>query len=242
MRRLSTETTATMTTGRPNSRSNTNTTSRAAPLKGRGYDVVVRACICLGGFYLLSLVVSMSYFESWQTKQTGGSFQAFQSPQLEKTTTMTTTKAVVHGRDDPFLLDLLQKAGVEESDLPTILSLFQGREPLLELLQDAGVLLDLPTILSLPKWSSVTKLYGEGPVILGLDTCEQFRKEVPQDDAFIAPAGLFNTATNTLADYLRQNLEFWDNSEDDFGGTRWQVRKFKSRLPIPYIHILHVVV
>lgn len=66
----------------------------------------------------------------------------------------------------------------------------EGRERLVEILTDAGVEeLDIPTLLSLPKWSSVTKLYGDGPVVVGLETCERFRETIPLDDASIGTAG-----------------------------------------------------
>lgn len=65
-----------------------------------------------------------------------------------------------------------------------------GRERLVEILNDAGVEeLDVPTILSLPTWESVTKLYGDGPVVIGLETCQQFRDTIPLDDASIGTAG-----------------------------------------------------
>jgi hypothetical protein len=70
----------------------------------------------------------------------------------------------------------------------------KGREELVAILHDAGIQeMDVPTILSLPKWSSVTKLYGEGPVVVGLETCEKFRQQTPLDDASVGTAGLFNT-------------------------------------------------
>lgn len=166
-----------------------------------------------------------------QTHETTVAFQALfnnlrgsNAPQ-KMTTTMTPAEEADVVQDKSFLAELLREAGTLESDIPTNLNLFQGREPLLDLLLEAGLeeLLDLPTILSLPKWSSVTKLYGENPVVIGLDTCEQFRKSVPNDMAIVAPAGLFNTATNTLADYIVANMEFPNNVEDSRGGTRWQV-------------------
>jgi hypothetical protein len=70
----------------------------------------------------------------------------------------------------------------------------QGRERLVEILTDAGVEeLDVPTVLSLPKWSQVSKLYGEGPVVIGLETCEKFRQTIPLDDASIGTAGAYIT-------------------------------------------------
>lgn len=66
----------------------------------------------------------------------------------------------------------------------------EGRERIIEILADAGVEeLDVHTILSLPKWSSVEKLYGKGPVVIGLETCQRFRETIPVDDASIGTAG-----------------------------------------------------
>ena len=88
------------------------------------------------------------------------------------------------------------KGLIPEADLPenmesiTYEEAIKGREHLLDILTDAGVEeLDVPTILSLPKWSQVTKLYGDGPVVIGLETCEKFRETIPLDDASIGTAG-----------------------------------------------------
>jgi hypothetical protein len=100
----------------------------------------------------------------------------------------------------------------------------KGREQLVAILEDAGVEdIDIPTILSLPKWSDVTKLYGDGPVIVGLDRCEDFRNNFPLDDASIGTAGLFNTGTNPFAMYIQTNCKMPHNTHDKHGGTRWQV-------------------
>lgn len=78
----------------------------------------------------------------------------------------------------------------EDMDSVTYEDAIKGRERLVEILNDAGVEeLDVPTILSLPKWSQVTKLYGDGPVVIGLETCERFRETIPLDDASIGTAG-----------------------------------------------------
>lgn len=99
-----------------------------------------------------------------------------------------------------------------------------GRERLVEILHEAGVEeLDVATILSLPTWDSVTKLYGEGPVVVGLETCERFRNTIPLDDASIGTAGMFNTGTNPFAMYIESNCLMPHNTHDRHGGTRWQV-------------------
>jgi len=75
----------------------------------------------------------------------------------------------------------------------------EGRERLVDILTDAGVEeLDVPTILSLPKWSQVTKLYGDGPVVVGLDTCKRFRETIPLDDASIGTAGTDSRGKSSL--------------------------------------------
>jgi hypothetical protein len=100
----------------------------------------------------------------------------------------------------------------------------KGREKLVDLLHDAGVEeLDIETVMMLPKWSSVTKLYGEGPVVIGLDTCERFRNTATLNDASIGTAGLFNTGTNPFAMYIEANCKMPHNTHDKHGGTRWQV-------------------
>ena len=93
------------------------------------------------------------------------------------------------------------KGLVPEADLPenmesiTYEEAIHGREHLLDILTDAGVEeLDVPTILSLPKWNQVTKLYGDGPVVIGLETCQTFRDTIPVDDASIGTAGVERAA------------------------------------------------
>ena len=100
----------------------------------------------------------------------------------------------------------------------------QGRERIVEILKDAGVTdIDVETVQKLPKWSSVTKLYGEGPVVVGLETCEKFRTATPLDDASVGTAGIFNTGTNPFAMYLEANCVMPHNTNDKHGGMRWQV-------------------
>jgi hypothetical protein len=121
------------------------------------------------------------------------------------------------------LAGLVDDAIPDNSDI-TYEDAIKGREKLVDLLQDAGVEeLDIETVLMLPKWSSVTKLYGEGPVVIGLDTCERFRNTAPLDDASIGTAGLFNTGTNPFAMYIEANCKMPHNTHDKHGGTRWQV-------------------
>mmetsp|Transcript_24945 Transcript_24945/g.59278 ORF Transcript_24945/g.59278 Transcript_24945/m.59278 type:complete len:418 (+) Transcript_24945:129-1382(+) len=101
----------------------------------------------------------------------------------------------------------------------------QGREHLVEILHDAGVEeIDVEVVASLPKWDSITKLYGNsGPVIVGLERCEEFQQQASLDDASMGTAGMFNTGTNPFAMYLQENCIMPHNKHDKAGGTRWQV-------------------
>ena len=100
-----------------------------------------------------------------------------------------------------------------------------GREPLVAILRDAGVTeMDADSVAQLPTWQQVVNLYGEGPVVVGLDTCQRFRDTIPSHDASIGPAGLFNTGTNPFAMYLAANCKMPENVKEKSGGMRWQVR------------------
>lgn len=100
-----------------------------------------------------------------------------------------------------------------------------SRQRLVALLTDAGVDdIDAESLLKLPTDEQVRTLYGDKPVVYGLDRCETFRNEFPKDDASIGVAGLFNTGTNPLAMYLAANCILPDNKSDRAGhGMRWQV-------------------
>eukprot|EP00977_Amphora_coffeiformis_P022831 scaffold11639_cov172-Amphora_coffeaeformis.AAC.8 len=51
-----------------------------------------------------------------------------------------------------------------------------GREPVLKVLKRAGLTVDLEVLKLLPTWDTVKQLYGEEPVILGMERCAAFRK------------------------------------------------------------------
>lgn len=76
----------------------------------------------------------------------------------------------------------------------------------------------------LPTWEDITSMYGDKPVIHGLETCEQYRNMVHPADRTIGPAGLFNTGTNLLWKMMR------DNCNID-GEVLWQAPWGKHALP-----------
>ena len=127
-------------------------------------------------------------------------------------TTTTHTKQSSSGNTTSKQLTMMEQASV-------------GREPLLAILNDAGVTeFDAESIAALPTWQQVEQLYGQGPVVYGLETCERFQQQIPVEDASIGTAGLFNTGTNPFAMYLEANCVMPHNVHDRHGGMRWQVR------------------
>lgn len=95
---------------------------------------------------------------------------------------------------------------------------------ILRVLQQAGVTVDDATLATLPKWSDITSMYGPEPIIYGLDTCTQFQAMQDPADAFIGPAGIFNTGTNLLAELLKANCVIPAKRKRGRGpGMRWQV-------------------
>lgn len=114
--------------------------------------------------------------------------------------------------------------GEEIDSSLTLEEAIKGREPIIQILKEAGIQeFDAATVARLPTWADVEELYGKGPVIHGLDTCEAFRKSVPPEDASIASAGIFNSGTNTLAMYMNANCIMPENKKEKYGGMRWQV-------------------
>jgi hypothetical protein len=102
-----------------------------------------------------------------------------------------------------------------------------GREPILDLLKEAGVRdLSVGRIQTLPTWSQVVELYGDETIVLGADRCEEYRRKTPPSEAYVGVAGLFNTGTNLLEYHLRTNLRH----PASIYHYRWQVPWGKHRM------------
>jgi hypothetical protein len=125
------------------------------------------------------------------------------------------------------LADLKDETFLQEKNTTTITNItyeeaIQGRQELVALLQDAGVTnIDVPTLLLLPTWETVKKLYGDAPVVYGLDQCSYYQQTIPKNDASLGVAGIFNTGTNLLAMYLSANCRMPENPQRNHG-MRWQ--------------------
>ncbi len=89
-----------------------------------------------------------------------------------------------------------------------------SRERIVKILEASGMKMNHEIIASLPTWGEVKALYGDKPKIVGLEQCSKFRLEIPEVDAYVSPAGLFNTGTNLLAELLQKNCKLpkrkWD--------------------------------
>lgn len=101
-----------------------------------------------------------------------------------------------------------------------------SRQPIMDILDAAGLQIDLDVLRRLPTWSEVTSLYGEEPVIYGTETCEQFRNSIPATERFVGVAGQMNTGTNALSKYLQHNLKIPENEVSN--GVLWTVPWYVS--------------
>ena len=50
-------------------------------------------------------------------------------------------------------------------------------------------------------------MYGDKPVIHGIETCEHYREMVKPEDRTMGPAGLFNTGTNLMWKLMTENCD-----------------------------------
>lgn len=89
-----------------------------------------------------------------------------------------------------------------------------GKEKYLRILQQAGLpphLVNPDLCRQLPTEQQVSQLYGNEPIVHGLDTCEKYRAHLKSaNNETVAPmvrvTGLFNTGTNALHMALHVNL------------------------------------
>lgn len=94
-----------------------------------------------------------------------------------------------------------------------------------QILQNAGVDLTQDVLQQLPSWNYIASIYGRTPKIIGLESCETYRKAVAVRDVRIGPSGMFNSGTNLLAEVLEENCHI---PMDSWGGKAkkpmlWQV-------------------
>jgi hypothetical protein len=103
----------------------------------------------------------------------------------------------------------------------------QDRQPILDILQRAGLKVDVHVLARLPTWSQVVRLYGDSPVIVGTESCASFRESVPAQTRYVGVAGQMNTGTNALSKYLINNIHIPENKDSKDHGVLWTVPWYK---------------
>ena len=78
-------------------------------------------------------------------------------------------------------------------------------EHIVNILTAANIQLDEELAHQLPKWEDIVSMYGDKPIIYGLDTCQEYRDTFKPEDRMLGPAGIFNTGTNLLFELMKAN-------------------------------------
>jgi len=94
---------------------------------------------------------------------------------------------------------------------------------ILTILEKSGIELPPELMDQIPPFSHVEQMYGSKPIILGLDRCEEFRQNIDPSFRIIGAAGMFNTGTNLLYEYLSRNCLNPARLSEYDKGIHWQV-------------------
>jgi hypothetical protein len=142
--------------------------------------------------------------------------QRFSQPQPQQTRQSKPPNKVVTLEDfkDLSVLDIVKREEPLDAGESSDNELSREEElrlPILAQLRRAGIEIDGDILRSLPTWSQVTELYGDKPVILGLETCQAYRDAVPKYRRFLGVAGQMNVGTNALFNYMKANLQIKEN-------------------------------
>mmetsp|Transcript_31974 Transcript_31974/g.54091 ORF Transcript_31974/g.54091 Transcript_31974/m.54091 type:complete len:524 (+) Transcript_31974:161-1732(+) len=82
---------------------------------------------------------------------------------------------------------------------------FGVNEHIVKILTAANIKLDEELASQLPTWDDIVSMYGDKPIIHGLETCQTYRDTVVPADRMLGPAGIFNTGTNLLFELMKAN-------------------------------------
>lgn len=135
------------------------------------------------------------------------------------------------GDDDDGVVRKPKKSRAELERMET----YGADDRIVKILHSGNVEIDKELAGELPTWEDVVSLYGEEPIIYGLDTCEPYRNAVAPEDRMIGPAGMFNTGTNLLFELMKSNCDIKEahtkRREPRRNGMRWQVPWGKHNPP-----------
>lgn len=111
-------------------------------------------------------------------------------------------------------------------------------EHIVNILTAANIQLDAELASQLPSWGDIVSMYGDKPIIHGLETCKKYRDTVDPADRMLGPAGLFNTGTNLLFELMKANCNIKEartsktHREPTRNGMRFQPPWGKVRLEL----------
>jgi hypothetical protein len=120
---------------------------------------------------------------------------------------------------------------------------------IVKILTAANVEIDEELAEQLPTWDDIVSMYGDKPIVYGLETCQTYRDTVKPEDRMLGPAGMFNTGTNLLFELMKVNCDIKEARfapnvdpalpiayrEPRRNGMRWQVRGTISRLQLRFL-------
>jgi hypothetical protein len=196
-------------------------------------EMIVGLMVTLG---LLSLFINLLLLSPLEASQTNGDFRVphflppFSPPRhKEPVHPPNATKVATKLPPPPTLPPLSKKDPMDLISFPK-LNEQEGKEHILSIFEEAGVVLNETVIAQLPTWSQVQAAVGDHPYILGLDKCEEFREKVPAVERMLGSSGMFNTGTNLVTHLLKQNCQIPERVEKygpkasrEEWGMRWQV-------------------
>jgi hypothetical protein len=120
----------------------------------------------------------------------------------------------------PFAVDETDDIVVQEECRGVAMFLAQNsrcddKVPLIEELAAAGVCPQVEFCDQLPTWQQVTELYGDNPVVLGLETCDAYRTLINGSSPMPKLTALWNSGSTALSKTFLNNMLLYD--------TRWTV-------------------
>jgi hypothetical protein len=115
----------------------------------------------------------------------------------------------------------LHKSGAAATLTPSqTKAMVEAKSEVIRLIEAAGIAFDpysdqddAELLIELPYWENITTMYGDKPIIYGLDQgyCQQFQSQTDPSDHLIGVAGTFNSGTNLLGE-CRGTMRFFGSS------------------------------
>jgi hypothetical protein len=103
-----------------------------------------------------------------------------------------------------------------------------GKERLLEILLSSpgttgGVQLSADLCQQLPPHERIEDVYGHGPVVVGMDTCSEYRRIVSGSTPMPRVAGMYHSGTNVVIRTMQRHFGRADNVTLDPDGAMYEV-------------------